>query len=130
MNRTIKFRAWDIRDHRMIPPEEIAEIQNQVDDEIDYVINLTEARHVRPISHVRLLQYTGLKDKNGKEIYEEDIIKWKHPMEDIGVVKFGCVNPNMSVFYLDVKRLGGCIFQDDDIYEVIGNIFENPELLK
>jgi len=51
-------------------------------------------------------------------------------MEDIGVVKFGCVNPNMSVFYLDVKRLGGCIFQDDDIYEVIGSIFKNSELSK
>lgn len=142
MNRTIKFRAWDIRDHRMIPPEEIAEIQNQVDDEIDYVINLTEARHVRPISHVRLLQYTGLKDKNGKEIYEGDVVKLSLDFEDKGRIvetrEYGLniviYDSTQARFRLKEMVVCGPDWLQNDLTrfncEIVGNIFENSDLLK
>jgi len=113
-----RFRIWDHIHKEFANPEKFLMIAN------------TGEVMASCTGEYTIQQYTGLKDKNGKGIYEGDIVIWKHPMEDVGVVNFGNSSPNMSVFYLDVKRLGECLFQDDDIYEVIGNIFENPELLK
>ncbi len=74
-----------------------------------------------------LMQYTGLKDKNGKEIYEGDIIvEYLLPNEyDYGIIEYldGSFVINwkskMWQYLINVSRR-----------EVIGNIYENPELLK
>lgn len=96
---------------------------------------------------VVLMQYTGLKDKNGKEIYEGDIIKIiKHTShedmvyikESIGVVKFYYGSFIMEVFREKDRKHVNYIRQLTDIaefikmdnVEVIGNIYENPELLE
>lgn len=78
-------------------------------------------------------QFTGLKDKNGKEIYEGDICRlgFSYCDDKIGVVYFkdGC-------FYVDDKHPLGNLplwsFREGEsnIIEVIGNIHDNPELLK
>lgn len=82
-----------------------------------------------------IMQYTGLKDKNGKEIYEGDIVYWK-PVDWV-------TNPKTitgEVFWDNSSLAFHVLFSDNDYsckrwdflgnhYEVIGNIYENPELL-
>jgi uncharacterized phage protein (TIGR01671 family) len=72
-------------------------------------------------------QYTGLKDKNGKEIWEGDILTDK--FESIGVVEWrdGALVVNFGD--VDVFQIVDCF---DDSYQMwtIGNIYDNPELLK
>ena len=76
-------------------------------------------------------QYTGLKDKNGKEIYEGDIVEWAgYKMEvfwgeDIGIGYGFCWRPCG-----DNKGYHESMTGFIDEYEVIGNIYDNPELLK
>jgi uncharacterized phage protein (TIGR01671 family) len=77
---------------------------------------------------VELMQYTGLKDKNGKEIYEGDIISFT----DSGIDKNGLARSS-------IKYVKGIKWEDDGFYiglmtiqplEIIGTIYENPELLE
>lgn len=110
MNREIKFTAWDgsrLRDWQSI--KECLGFHHWLYDTPDGVI---------------LMQYTGLKDKNGKEIYEGDICEeWKKK----GQIKWG----EHGGWILDCGDLVlGIGALDPDQMEVIGNIYENPELLE
>ena len=76
-----------------------------------------------------LMQSTGLKDKNGKLIYEGDRVKIFHVSGTMqGKYFFDVVKWNDLRCMFDTENYG--MIDDDDIYEVIGNIYENPELPK
>ncbi|MCK5607015.1 hypothetical protein KAR91_34345 [Candidatus Pacearchaeota archaeon] len=112
MKREIKFRAWHPEHEEMVyfRPDVIC---------IDAYQSLALVTLMEEKSEF-LQQYTGLKDKNGKEIYEGDVLKGDDDGNDAVVYKG-------NKFILE--PLG-----DDCIYwtrsEVIGNIYENPELLE
>lgn len=83
-------------------------------------------------------QFIGLTDKNGKKIFEGDIIACKNYDEELvveGVVKYGNFNcsccDGVYGWYIDggdIRRLADWV--DDSDAEVIGNIYDNPELVK
>ena len=106
MNREIKFRAWD--GERM---KDVTSI-GWIDGEVDYI---STPKISAPADDFVLMQYTGLKDKNGKEIYEGDVLKGRYN----GAVEWS----TSSVCY------GGWTdFWKES--EIIGNIYENPDLIK
>lgn len=115
--REIKFRAWDKINKDMFNVESINFQERRVyKDTVSY----------REFEDMELMEYTGLKDKNNKEIYEGDIFhigskKILYVVEWIDCGLKGRQIKNKSWIGLDYWK--------DDI-EVIGNVYENPELIK
>jgi uncharacterized phage protein (TIGR01671 family) len=129
MNRDTKFRAWDKSINQMCDVGAIYFLVGglKVDGTGVLLGNgwATEDNGYTHDCNVVLMQYTGLKDKSGKEIYEGDIIDIKkgqgeHHKNVVVEYEAGAFKMNgVTPLYL-VKPLKG---------EVIGNIYENPELL-
>ena len=124
--REIKFRAWAYASKVIFYPDsdEGWELKNGV---------------ITPLFNTMLMQFTGLHDKNGKEIYDADVMLW--PDEYKQIIGFNEKHTETSVRdieksqklydYMDVHF--GYHFDSQhpvEQGEVIGNIYENPELVR
>ncbi len=136
----IKFRVWDKRNNRMIMPRKFATVIPVIDFNGNLgVMDTYKNWHwhgIVPEDEYELMLFTGLQDKNGREIYEGDILK----------------DTDNKIYYVDFIR--GCFYLKTNYkssphlgwtewlpmceidrlanpveFEIIGNIYENPELL-
>ena len=114
--RELKFRAWDERWEFMTAKVSFEDLQNGF-------VGLYGEDNI-------VMQYTGLKDKNGKEIFEGDILthnsgKFLIKIDCYGVNFLGDGNEQYSNRFDDET-----LFYNEYEWEIIGNIYENPELLE
>ena len=134
--REIKFRAW------LIKRKAMAGVYTLGLTGIEYTTVSVNKELLSGVGKedMVLMQYTGLKDKNGVEIYEGDICK-----DDVGhfmEIKFGelpldkggdCVCTYQSFYAKDHGKLGETPYyecnQIENWFEVIGNIYENEDLI-
>lgn len=147
-NRELKFRAWDIKENKMIPSVGITsdgtvftmrsvskvrigdELKTQNADCVAYMND-----------EVQLMQYTGLKDEGDREIYEGDIVIWEACSCE---VRFGfhTAAKSIAISSTEIKAYGFYLYFygmkcDDPIdgyvggnCRIIGNIYENPDLAR
>lgn len=129
--RELKFRAWDVINNKMYPIA-FPTWNGRIDGKIDFVNHKCELIEADGDDLPILMQYTGLKDKNGKEIYEGDVLRMSAFSPELNIVRFNrggfCIEPILEApleagFWPDIK------YAEDDGSEVIGTIYENPELL-
>lgn len=93
-----------------------------------HIINTEDENTVYPIDPETICQYIGLTDKNGKKIWENDIVTGYFNHKPIsGHIKYG----SNAVYFIERKGLYGIhLDNSEDWLEVVGNIFDNPELLE
>ncbi len=123
--RELKFKFWNKLARRFQPPSKYAIQGDGLYVSYDYDMMAWDDPSSFDDSILVPCQYTGLKDKNGKEIYEGDILSYE------GIHKVG---NGVSIVSFD----DGSFMIDEDIaskdwaveHEVVGNIFENNDLLK
>ena len=141
MSREIKFRVWDKTTNTMFEDAKNTYIT------IEFFIGMVDINGIKldyeNECEAVLMQYTGLKDKNIKKIYEGDILKEQTQSGfNYSVVKFGEIDISVSCepkmctcFYhyfsnFNDNRREVPLGNNLKNIEVIGNIYENPELFK
>ena len=131
-----RFRVWVKTEKRMIETDDLLDIDYEtkeiVTQQVYFENGLPDDRDIYcyDFDEIELMQSTGLKDKNGKEVFIGDIIKCTRgcPHEVYLEKEYGGTYiGGMPAIYLK-GLLSGYAWTEDE--EIIGNIYENPELLE
>ena len=137
MNREIKFRIWDKSFKKFL--EDDYESKNVIDGDGNlfmYVLSETfrDLYFYKLLKNIEISEYTGLKDKNGKEIYEGDILKYNFPydgrLKHVSPVKFLETEASFGIKDRYENEIPLYRIAANNYFEVIGNIYEHPELLE
>lgn len=132
--REIEFRAW--LKHRRI--KKICKVV-QIDFDVKRILLLDIERNIQlgwyDFDEIELIQYVGLKDKNGVKIFEKDIVKDEHKRLFVIEYKFGGFNIVPINYYNDEfswnplgdMQTAGWL---NESAEIIGNIYANKELIE
>lgn len=134
MKREIKFRAYSSHNHKMYPVSNIEwDIDGRIwvtaDDGKNGIELIDEEAH--------LMQFTGLTDKNGQKIYEGDVVRYSawHDGKPTGVFQGEVVyGGDLGMASFDIRLDHDCEIDRAVLpaigAEIMGNVFENPELLE
>lgn len=139
--KEIKFRAWIEKENRMLTMDDDSWVFNFCHNDNYITDNVRDGSFLWTKEELELMQFTGLTDKNGKEIYEGDIVKGSQHrctydldlhfkismveyLDEISIAAFDAVS-NLNK---NCSSLSGPSLNSEDI-EIIGNIYQQPELL-
>lgn len=120
-----KFRAWDKEHDEMLYPDDVDKIYFEIT--VDGIVTY-DMRYILPYDDIPpyldtvIMQSTGLRDKNGKEIFEGDIVKY---WENIGYIEF--YQGSWVINWNDGSLFD--LYDNDNNLEVIGNIYSHSHLL-
>lgn len=122
-----KFRAWLKGDKEMVDVDEIAFRTDWI--RVFYELNYYWFK----FDDVKLMQSTGLFDRNGKEIFEGDIVRQTRtqPTTENETIT-GVVTMLEGAWWImnDCEQLAGYLWSETDENEIIGNIYENQDILE
>ena len=137
----LKFKAWN--GYRKVMSDYVSAIQNGdtqgTPSSVNVIVNGKNETWDIKNDHVKLLQFTGLKDVNGNEIYEDDILATSSKIGGKLITDYLKVDwrEDYAGFFCSETPLYTCLSEwDNDINcpqtfpEIVGNIHENPELLE
>jgi uncharacterized phage protein (TIGR01671 family) len=132
--REIKFRAWDWKEGTMINDVGFSDndtgrvvLQRKYNIGSRSIIPVYDVINGVTCKRAYLMQFTGLKDREGKEIYEGDVLRGT-----LGAKMVVMWDSDEACYFMREEGEPGYTLSADEVrdHEVIGNIHENPELLK
>ena len=129
MSREIRFRGWDTRQKVMYSAEEMGQDQLTLSVDGRGFINVSgrSTKLSTFCTHIIPMQYIGLKDRNGVEIWEDSIMRSADGLRNF-IVRW---NTKQARWYLHGIGPAWCVNEPQwDEYEVIGDIHTTPELLE